>query len=113
MKTIDDFNFKGRLVLLRSDINSDIKNGKVLMNERIKESSIKIKELKKKGARVIIVAHQSRKGKKDFYSDWGDWFASDTHCRICGEIKIEENLRINSIKIYLIYSPISQSTHQD
>jgi phosphoglycerate kinase len=68
MKTLSSFNFKGKTVLLRSDINSDIKNGKVLMNERIKESSITIKELKSKGAKVVVIAHQGRKGKDDCIS---------------------------------------------
>jgi phosphoglycerate kinase len=66
MKTIDDLEFNGKTVLLRSDINSDIKDGKVLMNERIKESSITINELQKLGAKVIILAHQGRKGSEDF-----------------------------------------------
>lgn len=66
LKTIDDFDFRGKCVLLRSDINSDVKNGKPLMNERIRESAVTIRELKKKGARVVILAHQGRKGKSDF-----------------------------------------------
>ena len=68
MKTLDNFDFKNKTVLLRSDINSDVKNGKPLMNERIKESCKTIKELKKKGARIIIIAHQGRRGKDDFIS---------------------------------------------
>lgn len=68
MKTLSSFNFKNKTVLLRSDLNSDVVNGKPLNNERIKESSQTIKELKKKGAKIIIIAHQGRKGKKDFIS---------------------------------------------
>ena len=33
MKTLKDFNFKGKTVLLRADLNSDVKNKKVLMSE--------------------------------------------------------------------------------
>jgi len=43
-------------------------NGKVLFSERIKEASRTIKELKKKGAKVVILAHQGRKGEEDFTS---------------------------------------------
>ncbi|MBU2576479.1 MAG: phosphoglycerate kinase [Nanoarchaeota archaeon] len=68
MKTLSDFKFKNKVVLLRADLNSDIKNGKVLWNERFRESSETIKELKKKGAKIIILAHQGRPGKKDFIS---------------------------------------------
>lgn len=65
-KTLDDFNFKGKRVLLRSDLNSEVDNGKIIEGERIKESAKTIKELKKKKARVVIMAHQGRKGDKDF-----------------------------------------------
>ncbi|MCK4997413.1 phosphoglycerate kinase [Candidatus Pacearchaeota archaeon] len=68
MKTLNDFNFKGKTVIVRSDLNSDIKNGKVLMSKRIKESSVTIKELKNKGAKIVIIAHQGRKGKVDCIS---------------------------------------------
>lgn len=67
-KTLDSFNFKGKSVLLRTDINSDVKNGKVLMSERIKEAAITINELKKKKAKVVIIAHQGTPGKEDFLS---------------------------------------------
>ncbi len=65
-KTLDDFNFKGKRVLLRSDLNSEVDNGKVILGERIIESAKTIKELMKKKARVVVMAHQGRKGDKDF-----------------------------------------------
>jgi len=68
MKTLDSFKFKDKVVLLRADLNSDVKNGKVIPNERLRASMETIKELKKKGAKVIVLAHQGRKGKKDFVS---------------------------------------------
>ena len=68
MKTLDSFNFKDKIVLLRADLNSDVVNGKILPNERIQSSSETIKELKKKGAKVIVLSHQGRPGKKDFIS---------------------------------------------
>jgi phosphoglycerate kinase len=68
MKTLSDFNFKGKTVLLRTDINSDVHNGKVLLSERIKKSVKTINELKKKKAKVVIIAHQGRPEKSDFKS---------------------------------------------
>tara|TARA_Y100000310_G_scaffold338638_2_gene428839 strand:- start:3284 stop:4423 length:1140 start_codon:yes stop_codon:yes gene_type:complete len=68
LKTLNEFNFKGKKVLLRSDLNSEISDGKVILSDRIIESAKTIKELKKKGARVVVLAHQSRPGKKDFIS---------------------------------------------
>jgi len=74
MKTLEDFDFEGKIVLLRSDLNSDIQNGKLLKSERIKEAAITINELKKKKAKVIILAHQGRPGDEDFIS-------LEQHCR--------------------------------
>jgi len=68
MRTLNSFNFEDKVVLLRADLNSDVVNGKVLPGERIKVSAKTIKELKEKGAKVIVLAHQGRKGKKDFLS---------------------------------------------
>lgn len=67
-KTLDDFNFKGKTVLIRSDLNSDIKNGKVILSDRIRQSAKTISELKRKKAKIIILAHQGRPNKKDFTS---------------------------------------------
>jgi len=68
MRTLSSFNFKGKIVLLRTDLNSDVKNGKVLESERIKESAKTINELKKKKAKIVVIAHQGRPGKDDFVS---------------------------------------------
>ncbi len=61
-------NLKGKTILLRSDVNSDIIGGKVAFSERIKSTAETVKYLKKKGAKVVVIAHQSRPGKKDFIS---------------------------------------------
>ena len=66
--TLDDFDFNGKIVGVRVDINSPIINGNITLNERIIAHSETIKELSEKGAKVIILAHQGRKGKPDFIS---------------------------------------------
>jgi len=68
MKTLSKFNFKNARVLLRTDLNSDVYQGKLIESERIKESAKTINELKKKKAKVIVIAHQSQPGKSDFIS---------------------------------------------
>ena len=68
MKTIKDYNLNGKTVLLRADLNSDVKNKIVLMSERIKQSAETIKILKNKKAKIVIIAHQGRPGSKDFSS---------------------------------------------
>jgi phosphoglycerate kinase len=68
LKTLDSFDFNGKAVILRADLNSEIIDGKVVMSDRILESAKTIKELLRKGAGVVVLAHQSRPGKKDFIS---------------------------------------------
>ena len=63
--TMDDFSFNGKTVLLRSEFNSPIgKDGKITDDKRIRESVPTIEALK--AAKVAILAHQGRPGKKDF-----------------------------------------------
>lgn len=67
-KTIADLDLKGKRVLLRIDINSEVIGNKVQDNPRFLEHSKTIKLLLKKKAVVVILAHQSRPGKKEFTS---------------------------------------------
>jgi phosphoglycerate kinase len=63
--TMDDFSFDGKTVLLRVEFNSPMSpDGIILDDKRIRESVPTIKELD--GAKVVLLAHQSRPGKKDF-----------------------------------------------
>ncbi|AEG17274.1 phosphoglycerate kinase [Methanobacterium paludis] len=66
--TIDDFDLEDKTVLVRVDINSpvDPNTGLILDDTRIKLHAGTIKELSDKGAKTVILAHQSRPGKKDF-----------------------------------------------
>jgi|SRR3989339_236167 len=66
LKTLNDFDFEDQLVLLRIDINSPVVKGKVEDNPRFEQSAITVKELLKNNARVVILAHQGRKGDRDF-----------------------------------------------
>ena len=66
--TIDDFDVENKTVLVRIDINSpvDPSSGIILDDTRLKLHAKTIKELSNKGAKVVLLAHQSRPGKKDF-----------------------------------------------
>jgi phosphoglycerate kinase len=67
--TLDDVQVKGKVVLVRVDINSPVDpvTKKVLDDTRIRaHGETTIKELAEKGARVVILAHQGRKGDPDF-----------------------------------------------
>jgi phosphoglycerate kinase len=67
--TLDDFAVKDKVVLVRVDFNSpvDPETKKVLDDTRIRaHGETTIKELAQKGAKVVILAHQGRKGDPDF-----------------------------------------------
>src|SRR5438093_8869157 len=62
--TMDDVDLSGRTVLLRVDINSPIDpaTGALLNDARIREHLLTIRELR--GTKVVLLAHQSRPGKR-------------------------------------------------
>lgn len=64
--TMNDFDLRGRTVLLRVDINSPInpQTGMILDDSRIKNHVVTIRDLAR--SKVVLLAHQSRPGKKDF-----------------------------------------------
>ena len=66
--TIDDFKIKGKVLLLRVDVNSSIdpETGQILDDTRIKRHSKTVEELSELEARTVILSHQSRPGKQDF-----------------------------------------------
>ncbi len=66
--TIKNVNLKGKTILLRVDLNSEIKNGKVVLSDRIIKHAETIKFLKNKKAKVVVLAHQGRKDERDFLS---------------------------------------------
>jgi len=67
--TLDDVKVKDKVVLVRVDFNSaiDPKTKKILEDARIRaHAETTIKELAEKGAKVVILAHQGRRGDPDF-----------------------------------------------
>lgn len=68
VNSIDDFEVENKTVLVRIDINSpvDPTTGTILDDTRERLHSETLKELSNKGAKVVILAHQSRPGKTDF-----------------------------------------------
>jgi len=66
--TLEDFNFKDRTVLLRVDINAPLDKStlQIINDSRIRRVIPTVRELVGKRAKVVILAHQSRKGKWDF-----------------------------------------------
>lgn len=66
--TLDDFDVRGKRVLLRIDINSpvDERTLRLVDGSKIKSSIPTIRELMDRGARTAIIAHQGRPGDYDF-----------------------------------------------
>ena len=67
--TLNDVQVKNKVVLVRVDLNSEIdpETKKVNSDVRIRaHAETTIKELAEKGAKVVILAHQGRKGDADY-----------------------------------------------
>jgi len=60
MKTIKDFNVKGKKVLVRCDFNVPLDSkGKIIDDFRIKQTLPTLKYLEKQGAKLILMSHRS------------------------------------------------------
>lgn len=79
MKTIKEFELTGKKVILRSDFNVSIKDGKIISNERITAELPTINYLIEKGTKVIIMSH-------------------------LGKIKSEEDKKKNTL--YIVYEEL-------
>ncbi len=66
MRRISDFDVMGKKILIRVDFNCAIENGRIVPGERIEAHSRTIRKLAERGAKVIVLAHQGRKGEMDF-----------------------------------------------
>ena len=63
-RTLDDLDPRGKLVLLRADLNLPVKDGKITDRTRIERLAPTLRELLDKGARLIVCSHFGRpKGK--------------------------------------------------
>ena len=69
LKTLKDYNFAGKKVLVRCDFNVPIENGRVVDDFKIQKSLQTIRYLKKAGAKIILLSHLGRpqqlKSKKE------------------------------------------------
>ena len=120
--TLDDFDLDNKTVLIRLDMNSPIdhETGEITDDTRIKSYKGTLEALR--DSKVVIIAHQSRPGKKDFSSLkphakrlskiigrdvtfagtlYGDVTADKVKAMKKGDILLLENVRMYSEEIVL------------
>jgi phosphoglycerate kinase len=77
--TLDDFDIRGKKVLLRIDINSPIDERSLMVENGSKIASAvpTVRELMDRGARLVVLAHQGRPGDYDFITlnEHADWLS--------------------------------------
>src|SRR5262249_15974582 len=59
-RTLDGFAVRGKRVLVRTDLNVPIENGRVSDTMRIERQTPTLRELSDKGAKVIVLSHLDR-----------------------------------------------------
>ena len=66
IRTLDDFDIKGKTVLLRVDMNVPIdpKTKQITGSKRIEDVAITVNALN--GSKIVIISHQGRVGRDDF-----------------------------------------------
>ncbi|MEW6721910.1 MAG: phosphoglycerate kinase [Candidatus Micrarchaeota archaeon] len=66
MRRIADHDVRGKKVLVRADLNCPVREGRIIGDTRIRAHAETIRDLSDRGARVIVLSHQGRKGREDF-----------------------------------------------
>ncbi|MCW4039790.1 MAG: phosphoglycerate kinase [Candidatus Bathyarchaeota archaeon] len=90
--TMDDFDFENKTAIIRVDFNSPLdRTTKMITDDtRIQRHAATIKELIAMGAKVVILAHQGRKGNPDFSS-------LENHASMLSEILGQKVAFVNDI----------------
>lgn len=66
LPSIDDLDLRGKTVLIRSDLNIPLRNGKVADDSRVRATAPTIRAVLDRGGRAVVLAHLGRpKGKRD------------------------------------------------
>ena len=68
MKNVLQADLEGKKVAVRSDLNLPIEDGEPVKNLRLEKYAESIEKISEKGAKVVVLAHQGRPGRKDFRS---------------------------------------------
>ncbi|MFA4719728.1 phosphoglycerate kinase [Pyrococcus kukulkanii] len=79
MFRLSDFDFHNKAVFLRADLNSPMKDGKIISDARFRAVLPTIKYLLESGARLVIGTHQGKP-----YSE--DYATTEEHARVLSEL---------------------------
>jgi len=93
INTLDDFNFKLKVVLARLDLNSpyDKENNKLKDITRIKAALPTIKELSEAGAKLVLMSHQG--GDLEYHN----YVSTSFHARVLSDLLNREVMFIDDI----------------
>ena len=88
--TISDLDVEDKTVLMRVDINSPVnpETGEILSLKRIEEHARSIKKLPP--CKLVLLAHQSRPGKKDF-------FPLKEHAKVLSDVLDRDVIYVDSL----------------
>ncbi|MCK5177582.1 MAG: phosphoglycerate kinase, partial [Candidatus Aenigmarchaeota archaeon] len=53
-------------IVIRVDLNSTVEDGELFESARLRKHAKSLKELAEKNAKLVVLAHQGRKGGEDF-----------------------------------------------
>lgn len=104
MRKIANHEVEGKTVLVRVDLNCPLEDGKITSHIRIDAHAVTIKNLSDRGAKVVVLSHQGRKGSDDFIS-------LEQHAKILQEILNREVLFVNDVVGPLATEAISKLTN--
>jgi len=68
VKKINEIDVFGKTIAIRVDINLPVCNGCLQKNKRLIEHAKTLAELSNRGAKLVVLGHQGKKGKDDFLS---------------------------------------------
>ncbi|WP_048150861.1 phosphoglycerate kinase [Thermococcus sp. AM4] len=79
MFRLTDFNFYNKTVFLRVDLNSPVKDGRIISDARFRAVLPTVRKLLEDGAKVVVATHQSKPYKSDYV-------ATEEHAEILGRL---------------------------
>ncbi|MEM4389567.1 MAG: phosphoglycerate kinase [Candidatus Micrarchaeia archaeon] len=80
--TLDWINLAGKIAVIRLDLNSPVRDGVLIDDERIRAHAGTVAEVARKADKVILLSHQGRPGENDFIPLRQHWRALEKYAGI-------------------------------